>query len=179
MSMTTKTFLMTALALGALGYTTPGQEPADEPVLPYNGPETPAVSPVAAALAKLPCFNGKPASDAKYYIYLESASWCGPCRAEMPKIVKAYADMRADGVELILIGQDTSSEAAQEYLKTFGATFPGVFGRADGVAELPGYTSADYVPHAIMVDAQGNVLVDGHGSLSLRWKKIIADYEQK
>lgn len=168
---------LTALALGALALHSTAQEPADEPQLPYNA--APASSPVAEALAKLTTFNGTPAADAKYYIYLESASWCPPCRAEMPHIAKAYNDMKANGVELVLIGRDGSSAQAEKYLTTFKATFPGVFGPEAEKAELPGFTAANYVPHAIIVDAQGNVLANGHGSLSLKWKEIIEAHEAK
>ena len=176
--MKTNTLILT-LGVGcicALCTRTPAQEPADEPVVPYTPP---AQSPVAAALAKYTAFNGVPAADARYYSYLESASWCGPCRAEMPHIAKAYADMRAAGVELILIGRDSTPQAAQKYLTTFKATFPGIFGQEVDQDSLPGFTAANYVPHAIIVDAQGNTIKDGHGSIALKWKEIIAEHETK
>ena len=34
--------------------------------------------------------DNKPSKKAKYYIYLHSASWCSPCKALMPEIVKEY-----------------------------------------------------------------------------------------
>ena len=168
---------LAALGLGALALHSLAQEPADEPEVPYSAPA--ASSPVADALAKFTTFNGTPAADARYYIYLESASWCPPCRAEMPKIAKAYDEMKANGVEIILIGRDATAEAAQKYLTTFKATFPGIFGAEVDKAGLPGFTSADYVPHAVMVDAQGNVVANGHGSLTLKWQQLIADHEAK
>lgn len=166
---------LAALSLGALTLHSIAQEPADEPEVPYSAPSENNL--VAEALANFNTFNGTPATNARYYIYLESASWCPPCRAEMPKIAKAYDEMKANGVELILIGRDNTPEAAQKYLTAFKATFPGIFGADVDKAGLPGFTTAAYVPHAIIVDAQGNVVKDDHGSITLNWKQLIADYE--
>lgn len=135
------------------------------------------VSPVAQALSKLTFFNGEPAKDAKYYIFLESASWCGPCRAEMPRIARAYPGMREKGVELVLIGRDFTPDKAKEYLKTFKAEFPGIFVGDEKVEGIPGFSAASYVPHAVVVDSNGKVLADGHGSITLNWQKIISDHE--
>ncbi len=132
-----------------------------------------SLSPVAKALSKLHCFNGKPMKDAKYYVYLQSASWCGPCREEMPKIVEAYKEMKAAGIEIILVGRDYSAKEAKDYLKMFKAKFPGFFSDKKDKIELPGFTLSGSVPHATFVDAEGNVLKDGHGSITLQWKEII------
>ena len=141
--------------------------------------EAPAARPAAEpgavgkALSSIPSVNGAPAADADYYIYLESASWCGPCRAEMPHIVKAYPEMKKQNVELVLIGYDDSKEGTEEYLKTFNATFPGIFNGEQGVKELPGYTPASGIPHATIVDRDGKVIANGHGSIVMKWQDII------
>ena len=49
------------------------------------------LSPVAQALADAGYFTETEANPkAKVYIFICSASWCGPCRALMPQIVKEY-----------------------------------------------------------------------------------------
>ena len=129
---------------------------------------------VGAALEKLETFNAEANLEADYYVYLESASWCGPCRREMPGIVKAYKEMQKAGIEILLIGADRSPEAAQKYLEDFGAAFPGVHRKDKGVTELPGYTPASGIPAATFVTADGEVLKSGHGSIIMDWKKIIS-----
>ena len=49
-----------------------------------------AATPVGKAVGKLKTFNGKPTKKALVYVYLQSASWCGPCNQEMPDVVNAY-----------------------------------------------------------------------------------------
>ena len=79
---------------------------------------------VKAAMQELEFVSGKPSDKAKYYIYLHSASWCGPCKALMPEIVKDYKKMKKKKVEVILIGHDKTEDAAKEYLKHYDADFP-------------------------------------------------------
>ncbi len=135
------------------------------------------LSPVAEVLAKSPTFNAKPDLQAKYYVYLVSASWCPPCRAEMPEIVSLYKQMKDDGVEIVLISADATQEKAQEYLTNFNATFPAMMPSQNGVTELPGYTPPRAIPHAIIVTNDGELVKKGHGSITMQYKGIINQYE--
>ncbi|MGH2581636.1 MAG: peroxiredoxin family protein, partial [Anaerolineales bacterium] len=54
------------------------------------------------------------------------ASWCGPCRAEMPAIQQIYEQYRDRGFTVLgvnLTNQD-SRAAAQAFVDEFGLTFP-------------------------------------------------------
>lgn len=129
--------------------------------------ETPTVR---AAVKSVKSFNGKINKKAKYYIYLQSASWCGPCNAEMPELAKMYPKMKRAGVELILVSADRDEETAKAFLKKYKAGFPGVM--PSEAADFPGYKPASGIPNAIIVDYKGNVLKTGHGSIIKQWKEI-------
>ena len=131
--------------------------------------------PVAQALSKARVMNGPVNLAADYYIYVQSASWCGPCKVEMPELVKLYPQMKAANVELILVGQDGTEQAAMAYLQSFGAPFPGVHYQDEALKALPGYTLSRTVPHATLVDKQGRLIAKGHGSLARKWQQIIED----
>ena len=45
------------------------------------------------------------------------ASWCGPCKAELPRVKKEYADMHDKGLEVIGVSFDQSSAALDKYLE--------------------------------------------------------------
>ena len=45
------------------------------------------------------------------------ASWCGPCRAEIPNLLKTYAKYHADGFEIISISLDSKREDWEKALK--------------------------------------------------------------
>lgn len=131
------------------------------------------LKPVAKAIAEMEPFNAEPNYKAKYYIYLESASWCGPCCKEMPKIVEAYPAMKKKKVEILLVGADHTTQAAEAYLKKFKAEFPGVWGGDRRVQSLPGYTRSRFVPAATFVDEKGKVIASGGGALVEKWEEVI------
>ncbi len=131
---------------------------------------------VANQLRKLNFFNAQPNTEARYYIYLYSASWCPPCRAEMPKIVADYAEMKEKGVEIVLLGCDRTREKAEAYLKNFKAPFAGIMVEEGG--NLPGFVRPDGIPYAVIVKNTGEVLVSNYASGSrgviAHWREYIA-----
>ena len=136
------------------------------------------LNPVIEALSTMDCFNGEPNPRAKFYIYLQSASWCGPCKAEMPKIVEMYPELKKAKVEVILVGYDRTKEDAQKYLETFKAPFPGVMRKEGG--NLPGCELSSGIPYAIIVNSKGKMLQSGHAVGIFRdWKELIKGKPQK
>lgn len=127
---------------------------------------------VAEAIGQTTFLSGTPMADAQYYIYLFSASWCGPCRALMPRIVEQYPAMKDAKVEVILISFDATPEAAKEYIEHYNAGFPGLHAKDPAVQQLPGISMPRGIPNAIIVDANGKVLFNGHGAKALNWQNI-------
>ncbi len=172
---TTKTF---AALLGLALFVQPAlyaDTVADTPAAVVN----PAIGKVGATVSTLPIFNGvSPNTSARYYIYLCSAGWCGPCNAEMPHVVEAYKQMKDSGlVELILLDFDRGTQEAKAFVAKYGVNFPAVM--ASQVQSLPGYTPPRGVPTAFIVDADGNPVHAGHGAIVKRWKAHISAYEQQ
>lgn len=148
-----------------------------------------AAEPAPAAEAAQPAVSGKvgaalaalkpgvdtwnevaPATDADFYIYLTSASWCGPCNAEMPQVVEAYRKMRESGrVELILISADRAQEAAVGFMDRYGASFA-LLPSSGKTQQLPGYVPCRSIPHAVILDKDGKQIINGHGSLVMDWE---------
>lgn len=122
----------------------------------------------------------EPNTKAKYYIYLCSASWCGPCNKEMPDVVKAYEEMRKQGkTELILISADKTKDAAKAFLEKYKAEFPAVMGSDVSEDNLPGYKEVSGIPTAIFVNAKGEELTSGHGSMIAHWEDAIKHKKAK
>lgn len=135
-------------------------------------PQAGATASVAESLKQVKFVTGTPMADAQYYIYLFSASWCGPCRALMPHIVAQYPAMKEAKVEIILISCDDSEQAAKEYVEHYNAGIPGAFIKEPAVRQLPGIAMPRSIPSLIIVDAKGNVVTSGRGSLALSWKEL-------
>ncbi|MFI3243557.1 MAG: TlpA disulfide reductase family protein [Akkermansia sp.] len=177
-----KKYLLLALALGLMttSVTCPvfaddeAEDATEEKVL------KPGQYPAQKAAAKLRTFGGKVNKKADYYIYLQSASWCGPCQAEMPDIAKAYAKMkRSKRVDLILVSWDENEGAAKGFAKQHRGRFPIVMKDNEKVADLKGFKQANGIPFAIIVDKEGKVVKSGHGSIVKDWEDYCPEIEEE
>lgn len=82
------------------------------------------------------------------------ASWCGPCRQEMPHlnaISEEYSDL---GFSLIGVNVDENQSDADRAIKDLRVSFPVLFDNDSTVAEL---FSVDAMPTTIIIDKDGNV----------------------
>ena len=109
---------------------------------------------------KLSDFRGKPV------ILNFWASWCGPCKAEMPDFEEAYKTHGGDIQFLIVNLTDGSSEtveSASDYIASQGYTFP-VYYDADleGAAAYSIYA----IPVTYFIDAEGAVRAFNEGMIS-------------
>jgi thiol-disulfide isomerase/thioredoxin len=58
------------------------------------------------------------------------ATWCGPCREELPRVKKMYADYHGKGLEVLGISNDFSGEALRKYVKAEEMPWPEIFDEA-------------------------------------------------
>lgn len=117
--------------------------------------------------------SARPNPNAKIYMYLFSASWCGPCRMIMPKIVEAYSEMKSNGVEIVLMGADSTPDGVKKYVEHYNAEFPAVMARAEQNQQLPGFQQPRGIPFVVVVSGKGEPIYAGHGSDALRWKDFL------
>lgn len=75
--------------------------------------------------------NGNPVSLSDYRgktVYLNFwATWCPPCRAEMPHMEQFYNDFKKDGVEVLAVNlteTEKNRDDVPAFVKEFGLTFP-------------------------------------------------------
>ncbi|MCG8538202.1 MAG: TlpA family protein disulfide reductase [Pseudomonadales bacterium] len=82
------------------------------------------------------------------------ASWCGPCREEMPLIEALYQKYKKLGFVVYGVNVDTNPKDAQPLLKSSKVSFPVGYDMKSKVSEL---YNVDSMPSTIMVDRQGNM----------------------
>ena len=109
---------------------------------------------------KLSDFKGKP-------IVLNFwASWCPPCKEEMPVFNKVYEEMGED-IQFMMVdltdGQRETVEAGLEYVREEGYTFPVFFDTENEGGITYGITS---IPTTIFIDSEGNIVTGVRGALN-------------
>jgi peroxiredoxin len=83
------------------------------------------------------------------------ATWCPPCRAEIPALVEAYTELKDKGLEILGVSVDDMSEAAlHEWARTAGMNYPIAMATAKLVAD---YRPGDYIPATIIIDREGRI----------------------
>ncbi len=136
---------------------------------------------VANALAQVNYLKGKPDPNAKYYIYLHSASWCGPCCKGMPGIVSLYKKLKENGFEIILFGHDGTDGEVVAFAKRFNAEFPMLRDVPELASQVPGYKKVTRIPRIIVVDRSGKEIVETHPLRFFyndQWKGYISKEEK-
>ncbi len=93
------------------------------------------------------------------------ATWCPPCRAEMPAIQQAYAAYRDRGFTVLAVNQREDVTAITPFLEQHGLTFPIVLDR-DGHAGATYQASA--LPSSFFVDRRGVIRAVYHGPMPTR-----------
>jgi thiol-disulfide isomerase/thioredoxin len=94
------------------------------------------------------------------------ASWCGPCRAQMPKIKAIYEELDRRKFDVVAVNLDRSAEAFEEYSKEHQSAWPNIIGD-DGRA-LAGQYGVTALPTMMVVDGKGTILAVGHSVQALR-----------
>jgi thiol-disulfide isomerase/thioredoxin len=89
------------------------------------------------------------------------ASWCGPCRKEMPNVVAAYKKFKSKGFEIYGVSLDKDKDKWVEAIKKDGITWI-------QVSELKYWDSQvvkDYniqgIPFTVLLDKEGKVIAKG------------------
>ena len=87
------------------------------------------------------------------------ATWCGPCRGELPNVIATYQKHHADGFEIIGVSLDQDRDALDKFLKdTDGMTWPQYFdGKGWGNTVAQKYL-VQSIPFAVLVGPDGKII---------------------
>ena len=82
------------------------------------------------------------------------ATWCGPCRQEMPLLDELYSRYERVGFNLLGVNIDDDSNRAMDMIRELGVNFPVLFDARKEVSKL---YDVDAMPVTVLVDREGNV----------------------
>lgn len=82
------------------------------------------------------------------------ASWCGPCREEMPLLDELHQKYEMMGFKLLGINLDENRKDAEALLKQIPVSFPVLF---DPESEISRLYDVSAMPTTILIDRDGNL----------------------
>jgi peroxiredoxin len=81
------------------------------------------------------------------------ATWCPPCRKEIPDFIEAYKELKAEGLEILGVSVDqTTAGALLEWVRKTGINYPIALATPEMVQA---YEPGEYIPATIVVDRKG------------------------
>jgi len=98
--------------------------------------------------------------EGKKYVLIDFwASWCGPCRKEIPNVKAQYAKYKDKGFDVVSISIDKDEAAWKKAVKEEQLEWPNF--RSQEVADL---YKVNAVPTMYLIDAEGKIVADGNNA---------------
>jgi thiol-disulfide isomerase/thioredoxin len=172
--MKTTVYIAVALAAAAAGFAiyqfgiAPRLAPSLEAPAEAITEATPAAEPPAAVPDDLPDFtladlDGTPRSirswEGKSMIVNFWATWCAPCRREIPLLKKLQADHGPEGFQVVGVAVDFREDVLK-YAKDIGIDYPVLIGEQDGLEAVNKFGQGSLgFPFTVFTDNQQRIVV--------------------
>jgi cytochrome c biogenesis protein CcmG/thiol:disulfide interchange protein DsbE len=127
--------------------------------------------PIAAPVATLPRLDAPGSGSLAEYrghaVLLNAwASWCPPCKSEMPLLERAHRRMQRDGGTVLGVDVQDDRQSALAFLRRKGVTFPSLRDRDRSYVHELGVTG---YPESFLIDRKGRVVALNRGPITQGW----------
>ena len=109
----------------------------------------------------------------KYVLIDFWASWCGPCRREMPNVVKLYEEYKGDNFEIIGISLDLEEDDWKKAITDMNMTWPQACDFLMWNSPVARKYNVVNVPSMVLINPEGKV-----EAIDLRGKQLHAKIEE-
>jgi thiol-disulfide isomerase/thioredoxin len=85
------------------------------------------------------------------------ATWCGPCKAEMPNVKKVYSKYNSKGFEIVGVSLDRSREALDKYVAQNKIEWPQYFDGKYWNNDIATQYGVKSIPTTFLIDKKGKI----------------------
>lgn len=104
------------------------------------------------------------------------ATWCGPCVAELPNVLKAYKELHPKGFEIVGISLDGDKAELEGFVKEKGMEWPQYFDGKGWQNEISTKYGIDSIPAMWLLNKKGMVVsTNARGGLEEMVTKLLAE----
>ena len=86
------------------------------------------------------------------------ATWCGPCRVELPNVIATFEKHHTNGFEILGISLDQDAGAMKQFTAGNKMTWPQYFDGQGWQNKLAGKYGVNTIPATYLLDAQGKII---------------------
>ena len=102
------------------------------------------------------------------------ATWCPPCREEMPSMESLYRRFKDEGLEIIAVDMMEDTETVSRFISNNGYTFPVMLDRLNRTGAVYGVSS---IPASFILDREGRIIARVIGGISWNSPRMIAAFD--
>jgi thiol-disulfide isomerase/thioredoxin len=104
------------------------------------------------------------------------ATWCGPCVAELPNVIKAYKELHPKGFEIVGISLDQDKAKLEAFVKENGMEWPQYFDGKGWQNEISTKYGINSIPAMWLVNKKGMVVsTNARGGLEEQVARLLAE----
>lgn len=137
-------------------------------------PATPATATDSAVGTSMPAYKAELLDGKSFDVAAERgnvvflnlwATWCGPCRFEIPELQKLHTDNAAKGFKVVGVSLDDSGkEAVQQFVTEHAMTYPVAL---DPDGKLANIFQTTVIPTSVLIDRNGKIVWKKYGAITV------------
>ncbi len=91
------------------------------------------------------------------------ATWCPPCRAELPLLNKEYEIYKNKGILFIGVNVNVTNAGVKSFVKGFKLEYPIIHA---SYSEIMGYGGVNFIPQTFFINNRGRIIFHWQGALN-------------
>lgn len=99
------------------------------------------------------------------------ATWCGPCRSEMPSMQKLYDELKDEGLEIVAVDLQEGKDQVKRFVDNGKLTFPVLLDKDGQTGAVYGARS---IPTTYLIDRKGSIFARVIGAREWHTPEIVS-----